>query len=113
MRWIIIVMLMVICVLLVLCYALCVIASEADERAERMYKKWREEHKDKIRQGNLGKHGKQRKVICLDDGKVFDSYNEAGKHYGISDKTVKACCERKSQGKRKTFRYADGEREGE
>lgn len=76
-------------------------------------RKHSEEHKDKIRQGNLGKHGKQRKVICLDDGKVFDSYNEAGKYYGISDKTVKACCERKSQGKRKTFRYADGEREGE
>ena len=42
MRWIIFVMMMVICLLLVLCYALCVIAHEADERAERMYRKWKE-----------------------------------------------------------------------
>ena len=44
---------------------------------------------------------------------IFDSYNEAGKHYGISPMTVKSCCERKSKGKVRTFRYADGEREGE
>ena len=42
MRWIIFVMMMVICLLLVMCYAFCVIAHEADERAERMYRKWKE-----------------------------------------------------------------------
>ena len=42
MRWIIFVMMMVICLLLVLCYALLVMAHEADERAERMYRKWKE-----------------------------------------------------------------------
>lgn len=42
MRWIIFVMLMVICLLLVLCYALLVTAYEADERADRMYRKWKE-----------------------------------------------------------------------
>ena len=77
-----------------------------------------DEHKERIRQSNLGKHGQQRKVICVDDGTVFGSYNEAGKHYGISPMTVKSCCERKSKGKVRTFRYADdfcsyGEREGE
>ena len=42
---IVIYILMVLCALLViLCYSLCVIASEADRRADRMYRKWREEH---------------------------------------------------------------------
>ena len=70
-------------------------------------RKHSQEHRDKNRQGNLGKHGKQKKVICLDDGKVFDSYNEAGKYYGMHYQTVKSCCERKSQGKMRTFRYYD------
>lgn len=77
-----------------------------------------DEHKERIRQSNLGKHGQQRKVICVDDGMVFGSYNEAARHYGMSYQTVKSCCERKSQGKMRTFRYYDdfcshGEREGE
>ena len=42
MRVAIIVLLMIVCVLLVLCYALLVTAYEADERAERMYRKWKE-----------------------------------------------------------------------
>lgn len=70
-------------------------------------RKHSQEHRDKNRQGNLGKHGKQKKVICLDDGKVFDSYNEAGRYYGMHYQTVKSCCERKSQGKMRTFRYYD------
>ena len=85
-----------------------------ERRVEKLKgKSLTDEHKEKIRQSNLGKHGQQRKVICVDDGMVFGSYNEAGKHYGISPMTVKSCCERKSKGKVKTFRYADGEREGE
>ena len=48
MRWLVMVLLMALCVMVVLCYALCVIASEADERAERMYRKWKEEHNDRI-----------------------------------------------------------------
>lgn len=36
------VLLMVICILLVVGYALLVMAHEADERAERMYRKWKE-----------------------------------------------------------------------
>ena len=42
MRWIIFVMMMVICLLLIICSALLVMAYEADERAERMYRKWKE-----------------------------------------------------------------------
>lgn len=42
MRWIVFVMLMVICLLMVMCYALMVMAHDADERAERMYRKWKE-----------------------------------------------------------------------
>ena len=42
MRWIILVLLMIICILLVVGYALLVMAHEADERAERMYIEWKE-----------------------------------------------------------------------
>lgn len=42
MRWIILVLLMALCILMVMCYALMVMAHDADERAERMYRKWRE-----------------------------------------------------------------------
>ena len=42
MRWIIFVLLMALCILMVMCYALMVMAHEADERAERMYRKWKE-----------------------------------------------------------------------
>ena len=43
MRWIILVLLMALCVLMLMCYALMVMAHEADERAERMYRKWKEQ----------------------------------------------------------------------
>lgn len=43
MRWVILVLLMALCVLTLICYALCVMAHDADERAERMYRKWREQ----------------------------------------------------------------------
>lgn len=42
MRWIVMVLLMVICILMVVCYALMVAAHDADERAERMYREWKE-----------------------------------------------------------------------
>ena len=43
MRVAIMILIMAMAVLLVLCYALMVIAHEADERAERMYRKWKEQ----------------------------------------------------------------------
>ena len=42
MRWIVMVLLMALCILLVVGYALLVMAHEADERAERMYRMWKE-----------------------------------------------------------------------
>ena len=39
-------LLVLICILTVVCYALLVIASRADERAERMYRAWKERLKD-------------------------------------------------------------------
>lgn len=42
MKWIIMVLIMALCVMLVISYALVVMAHEADERAEKMYRKWRE-----------------------------------------------------------------------
>ena len=43
MRVAIMILIMAMAVLLVLCYALMVMAHEADERAERMYRKWKEQ----------------------------------------------------------------------
>jgi hypothetical protein len=42
MKWLIMVLIMTILILLVICYSLMVIAHDADERAERMYRKWKE-----------------------------------------------------------------------
>lgn len=48
MKWIIMVLMMVICILLVVCYALMVMAHDADERAEKMVRKWAEEHSERV-----------------------------------------------------------------
>lgn len=42
MRWIVFVGLMMLCIMMVLCYALLVAASNADDEAERMYREWKE-----------------------------------------------------------------------
>ncbi len=42
MKWVAFVLLMIVCLLMVICYALMVMAHEADERAERMYRAWKE-----------------------------------------------------------------------
>lgn len=42
-KWIIMVLLMVICILMVICYALLVVASDADDRAEEFWKEWEDE----------------------------------------------------------------------
>ena len=42
MKWFIFVMVTITAFLLVICYSLLVVASEADERAERIYKAWKE-----------------------------------------------------------------------
>lgn len=42
MRWIVMVLIMIACILLVICYALMVMAHDADERAEEIYRKWKE-----------------------------------------------------------------------
>ena len=36
------VLLMLLCILMVICYALVVVAHDADEQAERMYREWKE-----------------------------------------------------------------------
>ena len=42
MKWIIMVLLMVLAIMMVICYALMIMAHEADERAEEIYRKWKE-----------------------------------------------------------------------
>ena len=48
MKWILFVLLMALCIMLVIAYALVVMASEADRRAERMYRKWKESKDGRI-----------------------------------------------------------------
>lgn len=43
MKWIILALLVLLCILTLVCYSLCVIAHQSDERAERMYRKWKEQ----------------------------------------------------------------------
>ena len=43
MRIAIYVLILLCAVMMLICYALCVMAHEADERAERMYRKWKEQ----------------------------------------------------------------------
>ena len=47
-----IIALVVITILLVMDYALLVVASRADDRAERMYRKWREENERSNREAD-------------------------------------------------------------
>ena len=47
MRVFVIILLGIIALMMLLCYSMLVIASEADERADRMYRKWKEEHNDR------------------------------------------------------------------
>ena len=49
MRIAIIVMLAVMALMMMALYAMLVVASRADERAERMYRKWKEEHGERER----------------------------------------------------------------
>lgn len=42
MRIAIYVLILLCAVMMIICYALCAMAHEADERAERMYRKWKE-----------------------------------------------------------------------
>ena len=48
MKWFVMVLIMALCVMTVICYALCVMAHEADERAERMYKAWKESKDERL-----------------------------------------------------------------
>ena len=45
MKWVVFVLLMIACFLLVICYSLCVIVSQADEKAEKYYKEWQSKPK--------------------------------------------------------------------
>ena len=49
---VIFVLLAIICILLLLAYSLLVMAHDADERAERMYRKWKEEVDERNRRSD-------------------------------------------------------------
>ena len=81
MRWIIMVLLMVACILLVICYALMVMAHDADDRAEKMARKWAEEHSKRADEivNNLKADVISADKILVkekDDGKAVQSADE-------------------------------------
>jgi len=54
-----------------------------------------------------------KRVVCLDDGKVFNGVMSASRFYDISPGTIYTCCRRKSKGRYYTFRYEDDVRKEE
>lgn len=54
--------------------------------------------------------GKVKSVVCLNDGKVFNTISEASEHYGISKSQIYWCCRRESNRCKLIFRFADRER---
>lgn len=78
-----------------------------------------EEHKKKISESHKGKHfsdetknkisvAKNKKVICLETGKIFASTLEVERQLNINNSNISLCCNRKyKQSKKLTFRYLD------
>ena len=48
MKWLLFVLVMIIGILLVICYSLMVMAHDADERAEQMYREWKERNDEQM-----------------------------------------------------------------
>ena len=48
-----------------------------------------------------------RRVICLEDGKVYDTCGEAARFYGLGDGAVSASCRRMSTRGKYNFRYLE------
>lgn len=53
MKWIVFVGLMILCIMMVLCYALLVAASNADDEAEKLWKEWKERDDDDTKRVRL------------------------------------------------------------
>lgn len=70
-------------------------------------KKLTKEHKNKISEGCIGKNGK--KVLCLNDGNIFNNTVEAGNFYRINRRTVSAIANGIIKNNRKNlkFRYVE------
>lgn len=51
-----------------------------------------------------------KRVVCLNDGKIFNGAGEASRYYDIPQRTIYTCCRRKSQGRYYTFRFEEDER---
>lgn len=59
------------------------------------------------------KKGKVLSVVCLNDGKTFNTISEASEHYGVSKAQIYWCCRRESNRCKLKFRFIDGERENQ
>jgi lipopolysaccharide export LptBFGC system permease protein LptF len=76
MKWIVMVLLMSLCILLVICYSLMVVAHDADERAEEMAREWVEANReivDSLQVGTISaKNIKYIEWKEIDDERGFD-----------------------------------------
>ena len=59
-------------------------------------------------QTHIGKHP-VRKVVCITDGRFFETLGEASEYYGIDRRAIYACCSRKSNRSKYglIFRFAE------
>ena len=48
-----------------------------------------------------------KRVVCLNDGKVYNGAGHASRYYGIPQGTIYTCCARKSKGRHFTFRFEE------
>lgn len=56
--------------------------------------RWNRENKEWSEYRKLGPKSSAKKVVCLDDGKVFDSTKEAARFYGVSATSISVVCSR-------------------
>lgn len=52
-------------------------------------------------------NGFVKRVVCLEDGKIFNGAGAASRYYGIPQGTIYTCCRRKSKGRQCTFRFEE------
>lgn len=89
---------------------------KADNRSENL--EWVTKSENMIHAVETGlqrktSQGYIKRVVCLNDGKIFNGAGAASRYYDIPQGTIYTCCRRKSKGKYYTFRFEDDVRKEE
>ena len=83
--------------------------NKTDNRAENLDWTSKSENMIHAYKTGLQKKGKHpiRKVLCLEDGKVYQTAGEASRFYGITPHAVTSSCQRLSTRGKHNFRYLE------